>query len=173
MILRLMLHGLKRGKARFLCAVLGIAAAVGAVVFTFSLTATNAAQAPALAKRAAAPWAAWQFDGGPGRSGESAASPRRAPQTAVQNRPRRPHEKADLTLSVVGMTIDYRPGGRVLQGPPMMAVIAAAPSETRTAARNSLKDAGRTRRLPSAKSPARRTRCAVSDAASRRRSARN
>ena len=54
MILGLMLRGLKRGKARFLCAVFGIAAAVGAVVFTFSLTATNAAQAPALARRAAA-----------------------------------------------------------------------------------------------------------------------
>ena len=109
MILRLMLRGLRRGKARFLCAVLGIAAAVGAVVFTFSLTATNAAQAPALAKRATAPWAAWRFDG----SGESAASPRRA----------------DLALEVVGMTIDYRPGGRVLQGPPMRAVVAAAPKE--------------------------------------------
>jgi len=32
MTLRLMLRGLRRGKARFLCAVLGIAAAVGAVV---------------------------------------------------------------------------------------------------------------------------------------------
>ena len=113
MILRLMLRGLRRGKARFLCAVLGIAAAVGAVVFTFSLTATNAAQAPALAKRATAPWAAWRFDGGGGRSGASAASPRRA----------------DLTLPVVFMTIDYRPGGRVLQGPPMRAVVAAAPKE--------------------------------------------
>ena len=101
MTLRLMLRGLRRGKARFLCAVLGIAAAVGAVVFTFSLTATNAAQAPALAKRATAPWAAWRFDGGMGR--------------------------ADLALDVVGMTIDYRPGGRVLQGPPMRAVVAAAP----------------------------------------------
>ena len=60
MTLRLMLRGLRRGKARFLCAVLGIAAAVGAVVFTFSLTATNAAQAPALARRATAPWAAWR-----------------------------------------------------------------------------------------------------------------
>ncbi len=105
MTLRLMLRGLRRGKARFLCAVLGIAAAVGAVVFTFSLTATNAAQAPALARRATAPWAAWQFEGGRGRG------------------------KADLTLSVVFMTIDYRPGGRVLQGPPMRTVVAAAPEE--------------------------------------------
>ena len=113
MILGLMLRGLKRGKARFLCAVLGIAAAVGAVVFTFSLTATNAAQAPALARRAAAPWAAWRFDWGDGRSGESAASPSRA----------------DLLLKVVRASIDLRPGGRVLQGPPMRAVIALAPGE--------------------------------------------
>ena len=113
MIFSLMFHGLKRGKARFLCAVLGVAAAVGAVVFTFSLTATNAAQAPALAKRAAAPWAAWRFDGGIRRSGESAASPKRA----------------DLVLDVVRTSIDLRPGGRVLQGPPMRAVVALAPAE--------------------------------------------
>ena len=107
MTLRLMLRGLRRGKARFLCAVLGIAAAVGAVVFTFSLTATNAAQAPALAKRATAPWAAWRFDWGEGgRRG-----------------------RADLSLEVVGTTIDLRPGGRVLQGPPMRAVVARAPAE--------------------------------------------
>ncbi len=105
MIFSLMLRGLKRGKVRFLCAVLGIATAVGAVVFTFSLTATNAAQAPALAKRAAAPWVAWRFE----RMG----------------RDMRP----DLSLDAVSMTIDYRPGGRVLQGPPMRAVLALAPAE--------------------------------------------
>ena len=109
MILGLMLRGLKRGKARFLCAVLGIAAAVGAVVFTFSLTATNAAQAPALAKRATTPWAAWRFDWGEGG--------------------RRGRGRADLSMEVVGATIDLRPGGRVLQGPPMRAVVARAPAE--------------------------------------------
>ena len=108
MILGLMLRGLKRGKARFMCAVLGIAAAVGAVVFTFSLTATNAAQAPALARRAAAPWAAWRFEDGTHRNFG---------------------DKADLALQLVRTTIDLRPGGRVLQGPPMRAVVALAPGE--------------------------------------------
>ena len=108
MIFSLMFRGLKRGKARFLCAVLGIAAAVGAVVFTFSLTATNAAQAPALARRAAAPWTAWCFENGARRNSG---------------------EKADLALELVRATIDLRPGGRVLQGPPMRAVITLAPSE--------------------------------------------
>ena len=50
------------GKVRFACAAAGVAVAAGAVVFMFSLTATNRAQAPALAARAAAPWAAWRFD---------------------------------------------------------------------------------------------------------------
>lgn len=124
MILRLMLRGLRRGKARFLCAVLGIAAAVGAVVFTFSLTATNAAQAPALAKRATAPWAAWQFEEGRGRSGGDRDGRDRRDGGDKDHR-----DKADLVLAVVGMTIDYRPGGRVLQGPPMRAVVAAAPND--------------------------------------------
>ena len=48
MIVRLMLRGLARGKARFACAAVGIAAACGALVFMFSLAATNAAQAPAV-----------------------------------------------------------------------------------------------------------------------------
>ena len=55
MILSLARKGLRRGKARFICAAAGVAAAAGAVVFTFSLAATNTAQAPALARRAAAP----------------------------------------------------------------------------------------------------------------------
>lgn len=106
MILRLMVKGLKRGKARFACAVAGVAVAVAAVVFMFSLAATNSAQAPALAQRAAAPWTAWQFDG---------ADAGRGP-------------KPDLALPLVSLTIDYRPGGRVLQGPPMRAVLASAPA---------------------------------------------
>ena len=58
MMFGLVLSGLRRGKARFMCAALGMAAAVGAVVFVFSLAATNSAQAPTLAKRAAKPWSA-------------------------------------------------------------------------------------------------------------------
>ena len=55
MIARLVLRAMSRGKARVACAVLGFAAATGAVVFTTSLAATNAAQAPLLAARAARP----------------------------------------------------------------------------------------------------------------------
>lgn len=120
MILRLMLRGLARGKARFACAALGVAAACGAVVFMFSLAATNAAQAPALAKRATEPWSAWTIDGAFGR-GRPAQNAAKSSHTV----PCRP----DLRMDLVGCAIDYRPGGRVLQGPPMLAVIAAAPRE--------------------------------------------
>ena len=100
-MLKLVIKGVMRAKARFVCAAAGVAAAAGAVAFVFSLAATNAAQAPALAERAAAPWAAWQFDA-------------------------KAHG-ADLELSAVAVTIDLRPGGRVLQGPPARAVVAKAP----------------------------------------------
>lgn len=103
MIFSLMLKSLARGKARFACAALGVAAACGAVVFMFSLAATNSAQAPTLAKRATAPWQAWSMN--------------------------EKVRKADVQLPIVACTIDYRPGGRVLQGPPMRAVITTTPKE--------------------------------------------
>ena len=99
------------GKARFACAAAGVAAAAGAVVFVFSLAATNRAQAPAMAARASAPWKAWRFAGAEGE------------------KPAKDEPKADLTLQVVDASIDLRPGGRVLQGPPMRAVLSLAPAE--------------------------------------------
>ena len=130
MIPGLLLRGLARGKARFACAVAGVAAAVGAVVFTFSLAATNAAQAPALAKRATAPWVAWRFDYGAAPVPGARKVPGGAPVPGARKVPGgAPVPGApDLKLAVVGVTVDYRPGGRVLQGPPLRAVIAAAPA---------------------------------------------
>ena len=118
MIVGLMIRGLARGKARFICASAGVAAAVAAVVFTFSLAATNAAQAPALAARAAAPWAAWRFDFGGAPVPGARVRPGGAPVSGAP----------DLKLDLVGVTVDYRPGGHVLQGPPMRVVIGAAPA---------------------------------------------
>ncbi len=106
------------GKVRFACAAAGVAIAAGAVVFMFSLTATNRAQAPALAMRAAAPWAAWCFDWPMG------------PRGPKEPKGVKDFSKADLTLRLIGATIDLRPGGRVLQGPPMRAVLALAPAES-------------------------------------------
>ena len=78
-------------KARHLCAVLGIAAAAGAVVFTQSLVATNDAQAVAIAER------------------------------LIKAVP------VDADARMVQLQLDFRPDGRVLQGPPMMAYVATRP----------------------------------------------
>lgn len=130
MIFRLMLRGLARGKARLVCAIAGVAAACGAIVFVFSLTATNSAQAPALAKRATEPWSAWSVQGqfGMGRRGVAETEAPRREKGAEGQDGRRAGPRPDLELDLVGASIDYRPGGRVLQGPPMMVVVAAAPA---------------------------------------------
>ena len=75
-------------KARHICATLGIAAAVGAVVFMQSLVATNDRQAVAMAERMLS------------------AVPVEAGAKSVQ------------------LQLDFRPDGRVLQGPPMIAFAA-------------------------------------------------
>ena len=107
-------------KARHICAVAGVAIAVGTVVFMQSLVATNDRQAPAVAKRLSAPWAAWQVEGLRMRGrGRRAPEAERKPAARCAVPP-------DLTLPVVQMQIDYRPGGRVLQGPPMIGVVAPA-----------------------------------------------
>ena len=118
MIVRLIMQGLRHGKARFACAAAGIAVSVAAVVFTTSLTATNSAQVPLIAAQAAAPWKSW---------------------TAMQQSSRRPGERRhgsgelarrkDFSLRTVALTIDYRPGGHVMQGPPMRAILAKSPVE--------------------------------------------
>ena len=77
-------------KTRHICAVLGIAAAAGAVVFMQSLVATNDAQAVRVAERLLA------------------ALP------------------VEQGAKVCRMQIDFRPDGRVMQGPPMMACLATA-----------------------------------------------
>ena len=125
-VLEIVLAGLKRGKARFLCAVVGIAAATGAIVFMTSLVATNAAQAPFAAQSAAIPWAAWRTvdDGG----GAPRGAPRGAPDRKAPAAKMAP-AKCDLALNAVPLSVDYRPGGRVLQGPPMRVFLAAAPAQ--------------------------------------------
>ena len=77
-------------KVRHLCAVLGVAAAVGAVVFLRSLVATSDAQSVRVAERLLA---------------------------AVP---------VDGDARTVPMQVDFRPDGHVLQGPPMMALVATA-----------------------------------------------
>ena len=77
-------------KARHLCAICGIAIAIGAVVFMQSLVATNDRQSTAVAERLLA--AVPVGDGS----------------------------------RVAQCALDYRPGGHVMQGPPMLAFVATA-----------------------------------------------
>ena len=78
-------------KARHVCAALGVAFAVGAVVFMQSLVATNDHQATAVAERL-------------------------LKEVPVPDGAR-----------VAQMTLDFRPGGHVMQGPPLMACMATKP----------------------------------------------
>ncbi|MBO5647287.1 MAG: ABC transporter permease [Kiritimatiellae bacterium] len=133
MLLKLVIKGLASGKARFVSAAAGVAASAGVVFFVFSLAATNSAQAPALSARAAEPWAAWKIEGdfrmGPRRAAPPDAVSKGASRAEGRNgqagETRIP--EPDLRMPLVAATIDYRPGGKVLQGPPMRAVIAPAP----------------------------------------------
>ena len=85
-------------KIRHLCAVLGVAVAVGAVTFMQSLVATNDHQATAVAERV--------LSGGFFRSV-------------------REMTEGGQKFACARMALDYRPNGRVMQGPPMMAVAIA------------------------------------------------
>lgn len=127
MIFKTVLKSLASGKARFVCAVAGVAAAVGAVTFMTSLAATNSAQAPRLAAGAVRPYAAWKIDGEFGFGRRGAKGRDAVPRTTRREKAKGRLPKCDLEMELAAATIDIRPGGRVLQGPPMRAVIAPAP----------------------------------------------
>ena len=87
-----------RPKTRHLCAILGVAVAVGTVTFMQSLVSTNDHQATAVAKRVL--------------SGDFFRSVREMTEGGQK-------------FACARMALDYRPNGRVMQGPPMMAVAIA------------------------------------------------
>ena len=91
-------------KVRHICAILGVAIAVGTVVFMQSLVATNDHQALAVARRLLA----------------------ELPVTKE--------------ATVTRMALDYRPDGRVMQGPPMMACLAAGEAAAGDAGRGLRED---------------------------------
>jgi len=117
-------------KARHLCAVAGIAVAVGTVVFMQSLVATNDAQAPETARRLSAPWKSWKIDGLRMRGKRGMGNGERGMGNGERGMGNGEMPRADLSLSAVAMQIDYRPDGRVLQGPPMTCIVANAPGSS-------------------------------------------
>ena len=122
MIARLAIKHILRGKVRFLCAILGVAAAGGAINFVFSLEATNNAQAPAKAEKVLAPWKSWKIEGVRIFPGRNAAAAEARGKTSRDEAARR-LPPADLELEAIAVSVDLRPGGRVLQGPPMRTVV--------------------------------------------------
>jgi ABC-type lipoprotein release transport system permease subunit len=121
MLLKLVLSGMMAGKARVACAIAGVATAVGALLFTSSLSATNSLQAPLAAEKAARPWAAWCVDG-------IRMMPRRGDAKAPPRVKSNPPSGAKVVLKTVALSVDLRIGGRVLQGPPVRVLLSLSPS---------------------------------------------
>lgn len=126
-VFKMVAGAMRNGKARVACAVAGIAVATGAYVFTASLAHTNSAQAPAAAEKASSPWAAWKTEGVKifRRRGKAGS------EIPLVSRDHLPplSTPADLSLKAFSLCVDHRPGGRVLQGPPVRVLLAGAPAE--------------------------------------------
>lgn len=132
MILKLALRTLFLNKGRYFTALFGVAAAVGLLAWLLAFSATNARQASAKVARETAPYDLWVT----GEAPSAAPAPRagRRPPAgplkplppalldAVTNAPGVASARALATLRAV---LDYRPGGRVMQGPPITATLAS------------------------------------------------
>ena len=142
---KLALQGLKREKIRTVAAVAGVAAAVTLLGWHLALANTVSAQAADSVLSATAPYSAWIV-------GPSGGSPAEQPEkgravsaatTGFRRAVRRapgpvPDEilravsgagcvKSTLRLNIIPAAIDFRPGGRIVQGPPMMTLTAVIP----------------------------------------------
>ena len=159
MIARLALRSIRYEGGRFWSALLGVAAAVGLVVWHVGLANTAINSGYEASRRAAAPYAAWiagasEGRGGAGKGGREPSDiskARNLPNEGVQptaeaTMGRRQHRiampikpevlqglanaseiKSVLPLATMTATIDMRPGGRVLQGPPFRGLFAQLP----------------------------------------------
>ena len=132
MILKLTLKNLRHEKARFATAILGVAAATGLMVWSLGLTATTLAQSRTKARNMTAPFSCWVSTDGVGARMERGAMPRREgaraiPPEKVAAVEALPEVESAYACRVIRATLDYRPDGRVMQGPPLMAGLALAP----------------------------------------------
>ena len=139
MIPRLVFTGLRRERARLAVAVLGVAAAAGLLVWSLGLTVTAMRQSALRARRMTRPFTCWVTTGGP-EFARGRRAPRAAPPPGRGGAPQAldpalvaavaglPGVESALPCRVVRATLDYRPGGRVMQGPPLVAGITRAPA---------------------------------------------
>jgi putative ABC transport system permease protein len=152
--LKLVLSSIRREPSRVLSALFGIAAAVGLLAWHLGLACTALSQSRDAVAAATAPYSAWIV--GPtaprpaprGAAAGSAAPDGPTRPQAAQTIGRRPPSgpaaplpsglapaigaspfvQSALPLAVQSFSLDFRPGGRVLQGPPMMAAFAPLPA---------------------------------------------
>ena len=164
---KLVLSSLRHDRARFACAMFGIAAAVALVAWHVGLARTAIAQSEAAVEEATAPFSAWVCGPvmgargggfgaarntppgasrppplGGGQTARSSSGPQSEPTVGFRRRaalgapvPQVVVEEICLLdevarvfpLSASPVALDVRPGGRVLQGPPLMGVLAGLP----------------------------------------------
>lgn len=137
MILKLVLKSLRHDKVRLLTAMFGVASATGLVVWSLGLAMTAAGQGREVVRRMTEPFGGWVSTGGLGqridrrttnamgrtRRGKAAAPLPAAVVDAVRSTPGVESVTACWTLTT---TLDYRPDGRVMQGPPLSGVLTPA-----------------------------------------------
>jgi putative ABC transport system permease protein len=138
MILKLVFKNLRREKMRFATAVFGVAAATGLVVWSLGLTMTAMAQGREKVRRMTEPFSCWVSTTGVGEPFRRGAPPpagmRRGgraqpvPEGVATELAKLPNVVGVDGYNVIRTTLDYRPDGRVMQGPPLTAELALAPS---------------------------------------------
>ena len=140
MILKLVLKSLQHEKARFATAALGVAAATGLVVWSLGLAVTSAGQSREKVRRMTEPYSCWVSTGNVGlrmdrkalmkRPGRSpfAQPAQTLPDELVSAVRALPEVKVAAAFKTIRTVLDFRPGGRVMQGPPLMTVMTLAPT---------------------------------------------
>ncbi|MGI5867972.1 MAG: FtsX-like permease family protein [Kiritimatiellia bacterium] len=165
--LNLVLRTLSREKVRAATAVLGVAAAVALLGWHVVLATTAQSQADEAVARATAPYSAWvvgpaagprrgaapqaqQGEGGVRASADATVGFRRRPAVAgaLPASLRSALAAATNVLEAVFVTVqtaplDIRPGGRVLQGPPLVGALAEMPAAGRPLLESHVLERGR------------------------------
>lgn len=135
MIAKLVFSCLKRDKIRFAVAVFGIAAATGMLTWALGMTMSAVNQTAVQANRLTAPYSCWltttgigEQTGGRMRPG-GRGTPRAIPDKLVEKVRSIPAVEKICRLKIQNFSLDYRPGGKILQGPGLHAALALAPTD--------------------------------------------
>jgi len=138
MILKLIITRARHDSMRFATALFGVAAATALVVWSLGLTRTAISQSRESVRRMTEPFTCWVSTTGAGVSLRRGAPPPPGIQRGGAARPlpgdlvaavaALPEIEQLLTCHVIRATLDYRPDGRVMQGPPLVAELTLAPA---------------------------------------------